>query len=397
MKNTIVASLSLWLACATGGQAAGAMETVKAAVPQQVAHIGGEHVQATVASPPWPFPMAGKTWLVYELHLANPGSAPMEVLRLDAIDAAQPREALVRWEGKDLADRIASPGTQASSSVLEPGDTRIVYLEVPLRSGPPPEAIAHVVCFRAPSDTKAAPQCQAVGRSPLVTQPLPVLAPPVRTGPWVAVYTVAAPRGHRRVISSGDGSSGIPQRFAIDWMLVGEKGGLYQGDETKVASWYGYGQDVLAVASGTVVEVHDGMAESPVLENRKYPGLGASGNFVSLALGDGLYAHYEHLKPGSVRVRRGDHVTAGQVIGSLGYTGNSTGPHLHLHVSTGAGPMSGDGVPYLLRDANVVGRYASLEDFGKGLPWSREGSEPATKAGLRPAEGAVIEFSGTAK
>ena len=381
MKRAIAVLLSLSLGCVVTASLAGSPPAV----------------QAKVVVPPWPFPMSGKSWLVYELHLANTGNKPMEVVRLAAVDAAAPREALAHWEGKGLDDRVASPGAPQSAPLMQPGESRIVYLEVPLRPGAPPKTIAHVVCFRVADDAKATPECETSGRSGLATQALPVLAPPVRKGPWVAVYTVAAPRGHRRVVSSGDASTGIPQRFAIDWMLVGEKGGLYEGDETKVANWYGYGKDVLAVATGTVVDVHDGMAESPVVENRKYPGLGASGNFVSLSLGDGLYAHYEHLKPGSIRVHRGEHVTAGQVIGSLGYTGNSTGPHLHLHVSTAAGPMSGDGVPYLLRDATVVGRYASLEDFGKGLPWPHEGGEPATKAGLRPAEGAVIEFSGTGK
>ncbi|NID17532.1 M23 family metallopeptidase [Luteibacter yeojuensis] len=386
MKKAAVVPLSLFVACIVAGLPAVAASAADAST-----------VQAKVAVPPWPFPMAGKSWLVYELHLANTGRSPVEVVRLDAVDAAVPGDALAHWEGKALADRIALPGASQASPVLPPGAARIVYLEVPLRAGPPPRAIAHVVCFRVANDATAVAGCETGGRSVLATQPLPVLAPPVRKGPWVAVYTVAAPRGHRRVISSGDGSTGIPQRFAIDWMLVGEKGGLYRGDEEKVANWYGYGRDVLAVASGTVVDAHDGMAESPVLENRKYPGLEASGNFVSLSLGDGLYAHYEHLKPGSIRVRRGEHVVVGQVIGSLGYTGNSTGPHLHLHVSTGAGPMSGDGVPYLVRDATVVGRYASLDDFGKGLPWSHDGAEPATTAGRRPAEGAVVEFPGAGR
>lgn len=384
MKNVIVASLLLSVGCVVAATAVRASD-------------GMSDIQATVAVPPWPFPMEGKSWLVYELHLANTGKAPTEIVRLDTVDAAKPDETFARWDGKTLTDRIASPGAPQASPVLQPGEARIVYLEFPLPPHRSPKDIAHVVCVQAVGETNAAVKCETTGRVALAMQPLPVLAPPVRKGPWVAVYTVAAPRGHRRVISSGDGSSGIPQRFAIDWMLVGEKGGLYQGDERKVTSWYGYGQDVLAVASGTVVDVHDGMAESPVLENRKHPGLEASGNFISLALGNGFYAHYEHLKPGSIRVRRGDHVDVGQVVGSLGYTGNSTGPHLHLHVSTAAAPMSGDGVPYLLRDPTIVGRYASLEDFGKGLPWWRQGSDPATKAGLRPVEGAVIEFSGTGR
>jgi hypothetical protein len=378
MKNAIVASLSLSIGCIAAGFSAAASP-----VPDEALHS----IQAKVTVPPWSFSMAGKSWIVYELHLANAGPTAMEITRLDAIDAARPGETLARWDGKALAGRVAS-------TTLQPGEARIAYLEVPLRPAAPPKTIAHVVCVRAANKADAAAECETSARVNLSTQSLPVLAPPVRKGPWVAVYTVDAPRGHRRVISSGDGASGIPQRFAIDWMLIARNGGLFHDDETKVTNWYGYGQDVLAVASGTVVDAHDGMAESAVLETRKHPGLEASGNYISLSLGNGLYAHYEHLKPGSLRVHRGDHVRVGQVVGALGYTGNSTGPHLHLHVSTGDSPMSGDGVPYLLKDATVVGTYASLDAFGKGLPWLPEGRELPTKAGLRPVEGAVVDFGG---
>jgi Peptidase family M23 len=52
-----------------------------------------------------------------------------------------------------------------------------------------------------------------------------------------------------------------------------------------------------------------------------------------LDLGQGKFAFYEHLKSGSVVVRKGQHVKKGQTIAALGYTGQSTGPHLHFHVA----------------------------------------------------------------
>lgn len=53
---------------------------------------------------------------------------------------------------------------------------------------------------------------------------------------------------------------------------------------------------------------------------------------VSLDLGHGLRAFYAHLQPGSVRVKTGELVKRGQVLGRLGNSGNSAGPHLHFHV-----------------------------------------------------------------
>ena len=48
--------------------------------------------------------------------------------------------------------------------------------------------------------------------------------------------------------------------------------------------------------------------------------------------GKSEYSFYAHLQPGSVRVRGGDQVKAGDVIGKLGSSGNSTEPHLHFQV-----------------------------------------------------------------
>ena len=56
------------------------------------------------------------------------------------------------------------------------------------------------------------------------------------------------------------------------------------------------------------------------------------GNYVILDIGGGLYVLYGHLKQGSLRVRVGDQVHRGQVIGQVGDSGNSGEPHLHIQV-----------------------------------------------------------------
>jgi murein DD-endopeptidase MepM/ murein hydrolase activator NlpD len=52
-----------------------------------------------------------------------------------------------------------------------------------------------------------------------------------------------------------------------------------------------------------------------------------------------------HLQPGSVRVRKGDRVKAGDVIGKLGSSGNSSEPHLHFHVCDSNDPLMSAGIP----------------------------------------------------
>ncbi len=56
------------------------------------------------------------------------------------------------------------------------------------------------------------------------------------------------------------------------------------------------------------------------------------GNHVVLDLGDEVYAALAHLRRGSVRVRPGDRVAAGQQLAACGNSGNSTEPHLHFQL-----------------------------------------------------------------
>ena len=49
-------------------------------------------------------------------------------------------------------------------------------------------------------------------------------------------------------------------------------------------------------------------------------------------IGDGHYVLYGHMKLGSLRVRVGDRVRRGQLIGQVGDSGNSGEPHLHIQV-----------------------------------------------------------------
>jgi hypothetical protein len=73
----------------------------------------------------------------------------------------------------------------------------------------------------------------------------------------------------------------------------------------------------------------------------------ADGNYVVVDLGQGRFALYAHLQPGSLRVKVGDRVRTGDVLGLLGNTGNTDGPHLHFHVMDGPSPLTSDGLPFV--------------------------------------------------
>ena len=69
----------------------------------------------------------------------------------------------------------------------------------------------------------------------------------------------------------------------------------------------------------------------------------------------------DSLKTGSVRVKRGQKVKTGQVLGLLGNTGNSDAPHLHFHVMDGPSPLQSNGLPYTFKSFRGQGFVKDLD------------------------------------
>ena len=79
--------------------------------------------------------------------------------------------------------------------------------------------------------------------------------------------------------------------------------------------------NAVAVQAGTVITAMDGGAWN-----------GGYGNYVVVDHGGGIATLYAHLATGTVAVGVGSSVSQGQVLGRIGNTGYSTGPHLHFEV-----------------------------------------------------------------
>jgi hypothetical protein len=229
-----------------------------------------------------------------------------------------------------------------------------------------PAAIAHRLTVSVPPGLPVPESITAIGAESAVDlRPPVVLGPPLAGPRWVAVGS-CCDGPHRRSIQPIDGGLHLSQRFAIDFNLMDEQDRLSAGDPSLNTSYPSYGQSVLAVADATVVKAVDiyedqipGQTVGVTLES-------ADGNHVVLDLGDGRYAFYAHLLPGSVTVAEGDRVSKGQQIAELGNSGSSDGPHLHFHVMDGLSALSSDGMPYVFDAFELTG---AIPPFSEAAPY----------------------------
>ena len=99
-----------------------------------------------------------------------------------------------------------------------------------------------------------------------------------------------------------------------------------------VEDFYSWDEPILAPADGEIVSALDGLPDCVL--GQKDPA-NPAGNHVVIKSAPDRFIFVAHLKKGSVAVASGERVKAGQVLGRCGNSGNSTAPHIHLHVQDG--------------------------------------------------------------
>jgi hypothetical protein len=174
------------------------------------------------------------------------------------------------------------------------------------------------------------------------------LTSPFRNGKQIILHGGSSPftNGHFHV---------KPQNYALDIVGLNNLGmrasSIAGGSD--LDNYEIYGELIFSPCDGVVVVVVDEYNDqNPPKTDIKH----IAGNHILIKSGDNEIL-LAHLKKGSIKVKAGDIVTTNTLLGQVGNTGNTSEPHLHLHVENGGKPetiLNGKAIPFTINEQFLV-------------------------------------------
>jgi len=151
------------------------------------------------------------------------------------------------------------------------------------------------------------------------------------------------------------------QWYGLDFMKVAGPSGreLTKGRGSRIQDYYSWGEPVLAPIDGKIIEVENALPDNPL--GVKDP-TRALGNHVIIEVATNRFVYLAHFQKGSVKVKEGERVVAGEELGKCGNSGNSDAPHIHLHVQDTPTFNRGEGQNLLFSKLTVELNGKTFED-----------------------------------
>jgi murein DD-endopeptidase MepM/ murein hydrolase activator NlpD len=149
------------------------------------------------------------------------------------------------------------------------------------------------------------------------------------------------------------------QQFGFDIVALGPNFEFATNDGATATDYVGWGRrEIIAPAAGRVVyarnDIRDGAVKAAFLK-LQHAKEAIAGNLVVIDHGNNEFSIFCHMHFGSVRVKTGDVVTAGEVLGLLGSAGSPGFPHLHYQLQAGPEIFGADGLPVDFTNIEPVG------------------------------------------
>ncbi|MFN8255638.1 MAG: urea transporter [Bacteroidales bacterium] len=179
---------------------------------------------------------------------------------------------------------------------------------------------------------------------------------------------------------------------AWDFVITDKENCQYRNEGNILEDYYCYNKQVLAPAFGTVVDLVDGIEDNEV---GKINIIHNWGNSIVIRHADSIFTQLSHLKPDSIKVKKGDFVRKGEIIAQCGNSGRSPYPHLHFQVQTT--PFVGSKTLEYPVDHYVINKIKGFEllSYSKPLKDDRISNiavEPLLKEALEFVPGQELSF-----
>ena len=325
---------------------------------------------ATVQKPPHPVVGTDKRLhLVYEIGLINTAPLTQVIDSVQVIDPAR-HKVLVAFDDPADISGIMTTSTTSGEGVNElgPNEAGMLFINVELPPGARvPDRLVHQIDSSLPD---AGVDLSLNGAATGVAHRGPiVISPPLAGRGYINENGCCGRSDHTRAVLTIDGQSWLAQRFAIDWVRADSEGRIYVGDWQVNDNWIIFGDPVLSATSGTVIETLNTMPENtPPTPAPNLTPYTALGNHVIVDTGNGAYALYAHMQPGSVTVEVGDRVRVGEQLGRVGNTGSSVAPHLHFHITDGPSAVGANGIPFVFDTFRLDSLVLNADDLNADTP-----------------------------
>jgi hypothetical protein len=127
----------------------------------------------------------------------------------------------------------------------------------------------------------------------------------------------------------------------------------HTGDGTKLGDYEVFGKEVIAPGNGTIIQIINGSIDVNPGERDRSVGVG---NAIIIDHHNGEYSLLCHFKHNSIRVRVGDEIKQGDIIGLCGNTGNTSQPHVHFNLQDGPFMHTAKALPAQFKKIVVDGK-----------------------------------------
>jgi hypothetical protein len=368
------------------------------AVPARAAIPQFTPISASVLAPPDPVLTTDqRQHLLYEVLVQNTTEASVDVL---SVGVRANGRTLRSFAGAGLAAVMTNARGQGTTT-LASGEGATMWVDLTLPRGRRvPRALVHRMTMRATSPSGESRDFTFDGaRTPVSRRPPPALAPPLHGGPYLNFNGCCGLSPHRTAVAPVDGTPHALQRFAVDLIRIDNQGRGGAGDLTRNKSFFTFGEPVYAVADGRIVRARDDLPDIPPLNEppgSRFTTETTLGNNIGLKLRGGRYALYAHLKRGSIRVRPGQRVRRGQMLGRVGNSGQTGGSHLHFQINDGPSPVASDSPPFVFRRFTLAGTVSNVDQFLTGTANAdvHPLTPPSPRRDQLPLQATVVRFPG---